>query len=63
MADILLLGAGFNANWGVLVTAGLFNALVADPEDRGDGQMLDLLWRNRVGEFDPSTGARLSSDG
>lgn len=51
VANILLLGAGFSANWGAPVTSGVFNALIADPEVRGDRPIHDLLWRNR-GNFE-----------
>ena len=56
MANILLLGAGFSANWGAPVTSGVFNALIADPEVRGDRPMHDLLWRNR-GNFENALAA------
>ena len=56
MANILLLGAGFSANWGAPVTAGVFNALIADPEVRGNRPMLDLLWQNR-GNFEKALAA------
>lgn len=47
MTSILLLGAGFSANWGAPVTSEVFNALIADPEVQRNKSMCDLLWQNR----------------
>ncbi len=48
MANILLLGAGFSANWDAPVTKGVFNALIADAEVQGSQQIHTLLWQNRL---------------
>jgi hypothetical protein len=56
VANILLLGAGFSANWGAPVTSGVFNALIAHPEVRGNRAIHDLLWQNR-GNFEKALAA------
>ena len=47
MTNILLVGAGFSKNWGAPVTTEVFQALIADPEVRGNHQIHTLLWQNR----------------
>jgi hypothetical protein len=53
MSNVLLLGAGFSANWGGPVASQMFNWLLARPEVSGDDQLKRCLWdHQRAGGFE-----------
>jgi hypothetical protein len=59
---ILLLGAGFSANWGAPVASKMFNWLLARPEISGDQQLKQSLWdHQRAGGFENAL-AQIQSD-